>query len=92
MRFLSSFRRLWADNGDAISKIYAGTGATTSSVTRKGNKSTITSFFDHGLKTISRFYLNNFDDDFKQEAIDILLAKKSTSIRQSSLSKSHLGD
>ena len=30
------FRKLWANNGDYISKIYAGTGATTSSVTRKG--------------------------------------------------------
>lgn len=61
---------MWGDNGDQISKIYAGTGATTSSVTRKGEKSGITSLFDHGIKTISRFYLNNFEDDFKQEIID----------------------
>jgi hypothetical protein len=27
------FREIWANNGDNISKIYAGTGATTSSVT-----------------------------------------------------------
>lgn len=29
-------RNHWANNGDIISKIYAGTGATTSSVTRRG--------------------------------------------------------
>ena len=63
--YMDDFRKMWADNGDAISLIYAGTGATTSSVTRKGEKSGLTSFFDHGIKTISRFYLNNFDDSFK---------------------------
>ena len=80
---IQEFRKIWADNGDNIAKIYAGTGATTSSVTRKGDKSGLHSFFDHGIKTISRFYLNNFDDDFKQEVIDCLLNKKDSSIRHS---------
>lgn len=75
------FRQLWANNGDSISKIYTGTGATTSSTTRKGNNSGITSILDHGVKTISRFYLNNFDDFFKQEIINILLNTKSTTVR-----------
>lgn len=56
---------MWADNGDIISLIYTGTGATTSSTTRKGEKSGLTSIFDHGMKTLSRYYLNNFDDNFK---------------------------
>lgn len=30
---IAKFRQLWADNGDCISKIYTGTGATTSSTT-----------------------------------------------------------
>lgn len=85
MHFVTNFRQLWADNGDAISFIYTGTGATTSSVTRNGEKASISSFFDHGFKTLSRFYLNNFDDNFKQEIIDILLNKKSTSIRTSTV-------
>lgn len=85
MHFISSFRQLWADNGDAISFIYTGTGATTSSVTRNGEKASLSSFFDHGFKTISRFYLNNFDDGFKQEIIDILLNTKSTSITTSNM-------
>ena len=83
--FFEELRRIWANNGDTISLIYAGTGATTSSVTRKGEKSTLTSFLDHKLKTVRRFYLNTFDDNFKQEIIDILLHKKTQSIRQSTL-------
>ena len=83
--FISDFRRIWADNGDNISTIYAGTGATTSSVTRKGEKSGLRSVFDHGLKSISRFYLNNFDDGFKQEVIDCILNTKNSSIRHSEL-------
>lgn len=71
-RVAMDFRTLWANNGDSISIIYAGTGATTSSVTRKGQKSGISSLFDHGMKTISRFYLNTFDDNFKQEIIEII--------------------
>jgi hypothetical protein len=32
--FIVSFKNLWADNGDHLSYIYAGTGCTTSEVTR----------------------------------------------------------
>lgn len=85
MPFFEKMRKVWANNGDIISIIYAGTGATTSSVTRKGEKSSITSFLDHKLKSVTRFYLNNFDDNFKQEIIDVLLHKKTQSIRQSTL-------
>lgn len=84
-----NLRTIWADNGDMISLIYAGTGATTSSVTRNGEKSNLGSIFDHGLKTISRFYLNNFDDDYKQEVIDALLAKSNSSTRHSLLQTSN---
>lgn len=34
-------RVLWADNGDALSKIYAGTGALNTSFTRSGGKKTL---------------------------------------------------
>lgn len=90
MKFFEQLRKLWANNGDQISVIYAGTGATTSSVTRKGEKSTLTSFLDHKLKTVRRFYLNTFDDNFKQEIIDVLLHKKNQTIRQSTLYQSQM--
>lgn len=90
LNFFEHLRKLWANNGDQISVIYAGTGATTSSVTRKGEKSTLTSFLDHKLKTVRRFYLNTFDDNFKQEIIDVLLHKKNQTIRQSTLYQSQM--
>lgn len=75
-KITTSFRELWANNADAISIIYAGTGSTTSSATRNGSKSGLSSFFDHGFKSISRFYLNIFDDGFKQNIIDSFLYRK----------------
>lgn len=34
----SNHRELWAENGDALSRIYAGTGALNTSVTRSGKR------------------------------------------------------
>lgn len=79
---ITKFRIMWANNGDAVSMVYAGTGATTSSVTRKGDKSTFTSALDHGLKTITRFYINNFQDDYTQEIIDFILGNVSERLTQ----------
>lgn len=72
-KFIQDIWFIWADNGDAISKIYAGTGATTSSVTRRGQNKSFFSYFDHGVKTISWFYVNNFEDDFKQKIYNIIV-------------------
>ncbi|KAJ3403882.1 inositol polyphosphate 5-phosphatase, partial [Chytridiales sp. JEL 0842] len=63
---------LWAENGDQLSKIYAGTGALKSSVTRSG-KQTVFGMIDDAAKSVSRFYVNNFQDKGRQEAIDLLL-------------------
>ncbi|KAJ3019737.1 inositol polyphosphate 5-phosphatase [Thoreauomyces humboldtii] len=68
------FNGLWADNGDWLSKIYAGTGALKSSYTRKG-KSTMLGLLDDAAKSVNRFYINNFQDKTRQEAIDLLLGK-----------------
>jgi hypothetical protein len=68
----NAFNNLWADNGDWLSKIYAGTGALKSSYTRKG-KQTILGFLDDAAKSATRMYVSNFQDKFRQEAIDLLL-------------------
>jgi hypothetical protein len=34
----SHHRELWAENGDALSRIYAGTGALNTSITRSGKR------------------------------------------------------
>jgi len=72
--FMDFFKHLWADNGDHISKIYTGTGATTSSTTRKG-KGGILGLLDHKMKSVGRFFIGNFEDNSKQKAINTLLGK-----------------
>lgn len=52
---------LWADNGDALSRIYAGTGALKSSFTRHGKMSLAGALAD-ARKSAARLYINNFAD------------------------------
>ncbi|KAG9002050.1 inositol polyphosphate 5-phosphatase [Tulasnella sp. JGI-2019a] len=73
----ANHRELWAENGDALSKIYAGTGALNTSFTRSG-KRTLAGVLSDATKSISRAYINNFQDSAKQSAIDLLLGNFST--------------
>ncbi|KAF4619399.1 hypothetical protein D9613_005124 [Agrocybe pediades] len=65
-------RELWAENGDALSRIYAGTGALNTSFTRTG-KRTLAGVLSDATKSVSRAYINNFQDKGKQIAIDMFL-------------------
>lgn len=65
---------LWADNGDALSRIYAGTGALKSSFTRHGKMSLAGAFAD-ARKSATRLYINNFTDKARQNTIDLLLGR-----------------
>ena len=65
---------LWADNGDSLSKIYAGTGALKSSFTRHGKMSLAGAIAD-ARKSATRLYVNNFTDKSKQNTIDLLLGR-----------------
>ena len=65
---------LWADNGDALSKIYAGTGALKSSFTRSGKQS-IAGMLADVRKSAQRLYINNFEDKGRQNTIDVLLGR-----------------
>jgi hypothetical protein len=65
---------LWADNGDALSRIYAGTGALKSSFTRHGKMSLAGAIAD-ARKSAARLYINNFADKARQNTIDILLGR-----------------
>ncbi|KAI1649728.1 SacI homology domain-containing protein [Daldinia loculata] len=65
---------LWADNGDALSRIYAGTGALKSSFTRHGKMSIAGAFADV-RKSATRLYINNFADKARQNTIDMLLGR-----------------
>ncbi|KAF7194949.1 Inositol-1,4,5-trisphosphate 5-phosphatase 1 [Pseudocercospora fuligena] len=65
---------LWADNGDALSKIYAGTGALKSSFTRSGKMSLAGTLADI-RKSAQRFYINNVEDKGRQNTMDMLLGR-----------------
>lgn len=65
---------LWADNGDALSRIYAGTGALKSSFTRTGKMSFAGALADV-RKSATRLYINNFEDKGRQNTIDMLLGR-----------------
>ncbi|KAL9131869.1 MAG: hypothetical protein Q9217_000315 [Psora testacea] len=65
---------IWADNGDALSKIYAGTGALKSSFTRHGKMSLAGAIAD-ARKSATRLYMNNFLDKGRQNTIDMLLGR-----------------
>ncbi|KAI9149699.1 Inositol-1,4,5-trisphosphate 5-phosphatase 1 [Blastocladiella emersonii ATCC 22665] len=71
------FKQLWANNGDAISRIYAGTGALKSGFTRSG-KRTLAGLLDDSVKSVNRFVINNFQDKTRQDTIDALLGKTKT--------------
>ncbi|XP_053984713.1 synaptojanin-1 [Hylaeus volcanicus] len=61
-RFEEVFKQMWINNGNEVSKIYAGTGAIQGS-----------SKLMDGARSAARTIQNNLLDSCKQEAIDILL-------------------
>lgn len=65
------FRAIWADHGDEISRQYAGTGAMKSAFTRTGKRD-FSGLIDDGVKSLTRYFLNNFRDGGKQDALDLV--------------------
>ena len=51
---------------------YTGTGSTHTNVTRSGKRDFL-GLIDHGMKSLGRLYNQTFDDQVKQDAIDIFL-------------------
>ncbi|KAL1536889.1 phosphoinositide phosphatase SAC6-like isoform X1 [Salvia divinorum] len=65
------FKNMWANHGDEISIQYAGTCALKGDFVRFG-KRTIYGTVKEGWTALVRYYLNNFCDGSKQDAIDLL--------------------
>ncbi|XP_042026665.1 phosphoinositide phosphatase SAC6-like [Salvia splendens] len=65
------FKNMWANHGDDISIQYAGTRALKGDFVRFG-KRTICGTVKEGWTALVRYYLNNFCDGSKQDAIDLL--------------------
>ncbi|KAK7498060.1 hypothetical protein BaRGS_00010648 [Batillaria attramentaria] len=71
-QFDTVFRNIWADHADVISKQYAGTGALKTDFTRTGKRTVAGALMD-GYNSLIRYVKNNFQDGFRQDAIDLFL-------------------
>lgn len=71
---LRSFKNLWADTGDMLSRQYTGTRSTISSVTRHG-KQGFKGLVEQGINSVKRFYEANVEDGMKQEVIELMLGR-----------------
>ncbi|CAL9161819.1 phosphoinositide phosphatase SAC6-like isoform X1 [Musa acuminata AAA Group] len=69
--FDASYKILWANHGDHISIQYSGTPALKGDFVRYGNR-TVQGILKDGWNALARYYLNNFVDGTKQDAIDLL--------------------
>ncbi|KAI9705698.1 MAG: hypothetical protein M1820_005108 [Bogoriella megaspora] len=75
----SWFNQVWADNGDAISRQYAGTAALKGDYTRTRKRNITGALNDFSL-TLNRYYNNIFGDYFTQACIDFLLGRTTESV------------
>ncbi|XP_021753551.1 phosphoinositide phosphatase SAC7-like isoform X2 [Chenopodium quinoa] len=70
-KFDENFKILWANHGDNVSIQYSGTPALKGDYVRYG-KRTFEGILNDGWNALSRYYLNNFCDGTKQDAIDMV--------------------
>ncbi|OAO90676.1 SACIB [Arabidopsis thaliana] len=69
--FDECYKILWANHGDDISIQYSGTPALKGDFVRYGQR-TIQGVLQDGWNALARYYLNNFADGTKQDAIDLV--------------------
>ncbi|ONK67920.1 uncharacterized protein A4U43_C05F5170 [Asparagus officinalis] len=65
------FKILWAEHGDEISLEYAGTHALKGDLVRYGRQ-TVSGLIKDGMTALSRYYMNNFQDGIRQDALDLI--------------------
>ncbi|VEU21828.1 DEKNAAC102876 [Brettanomyces naardenensis] len=66
------FRNIWADNADAVSIAYSGTGALKTDYTRTGKRTKVGALNDL-WNSITRYIKNNFRDGPRQDGFDLFL-------------------
>ncbi|GBM70723.1 Phosphatidylinositide phosphatase SAC2 [Araneus ventricosus] len=71
------FQMLWANNGDIISRQYAGTVALKGDYTRTGERR-IAGMMKDGYHSANRYYMNRFKDAFRQATIDLMMGNPVT--------------
>lgn len=77
------FKGVWGNNADAISFLYAGTGALKTDFTRTG-KRTQKGAVQDGVNSCIRYVTNNFMDGYRQDVVDLLLGRYTVSRSKSS--------
>ncbi|XP_020912675.1 phosphatidylinositide phosphatase SAC2 [Exaiptasia diaphana] len=73
----TSFQEMWANNGDAISRQYAGTAAMKGDFTRTGERR-FAGVMKDGYNSANRYYLNRFKAVYRQTVIDAMLGNPLT--------------
>lgn len=71
------FQMLWANNGDIISRQYAGTVALKGDFTRTGSRR-LAGMMKDGYNSANRYYVNRFKDAYRQATIDLMLGNPIT--------------
>ena len=72
--FESIFKSMWTNNANAMSMGYTGTGALKADFTKTG-KRTMKGMINDGVNSLMRYYINNFTDGMKQDAIDLMIGR-----------------
>ncbi|XP_052191197.1 phosphoinositide phosphatase SAC7-like [Diospyros lotus] len=88
--FDENFKILWANHGDDISIQYSGTPALKGDFVRYGQR-TAQGILKDGYNALMRYYLNNFRDGTKQDAIDLVQGHFIVSISRDMASTSQKG-
>ncbi|XP_073540702.1 phosphatidylinositide phosphatase SAC2 isoform X2 [Phyllobates terribilis] len=65
------YQMMWANNGDAISRQYAGTAALKGDFTRTGERK-LAGVMKDGVNSANRYYINRFKDAYRQAVIDVM--------------------
>uniref|UniRef100_A0A7S1UKE5 SAC domain-containing protein n=1 Tax=Phaeomonas parva TaxID=124430 RepID=A0A7S1UKE5_9STRA len=66
------FKDVWGNNADAMSMLYAGSGALKTDFTRTGRRTIMGRIADL-RNSVWRYYVNNFCDGARQDSIDLML-------------------
>ncbi|KAG7462440.1 hypothetical protein MATL_G00184900 [Megalops atlanticus] len=66
------YQIMWANNGDTISRQYAGTAALKGDFTRTGERK-LAGVMKDGVNSANRYYLNRFRDTYRQAVIDLMM-------------------
>ncbi|XP_072341585.1 phosphatidylinositide phosphatase SAC2-like [Scyliorhinus torazame] len=80
------FQIVWANNGDTISKQYAGTNAMKSDFTRYGQHK-FSSVMKDSYRSAHRYYLHHFRHTYRQAVIDLMHGVKMTMDMQTLIGK-----